>query len=86
MSERKIIRKVKIEIFEDRRNIETHESGLYETDLKGNPSTKEGQEHLRSAFKGNKAELVTVKINKRRINKVIVTRDEYRKIARKRFK
>jgi len=38
MSKRKIIRRVKFEIFEKGYHTQTHESGLYETDLEGNPT------------------------------------------------
>ena len=103
--DRKIIRKVKMEIFEMGYHTQTHESGLYETDKDGNPtndifkdaintvearekifSTKEGQSYLRSAFADNKAEFITVKVNKRGTQKFLVTREEYRKNARRKFK
>lgn len=102
---RKIIRRVKVEIFEMGYHTMTSERGLYETDLEGTPttdvfkdcvntvtvrekmfSTYEGQQHLKSAFKDNKAEFVIAKVNKRGTQRFIVTREEYRKIARKKFK
>lgn len=48
-------------------------------------SSKEGQRYLKSAFSGNKAEFVTVKINKRGTSKFIVMRYEYANNSKRKF-
>ena len=102
---RKLGRKVTIEIFEFGYHTETQSRQLYKTTLAGNPSIDiykscmntvevkstilsytEGMWDLKDAFKGNKAEFVIVKINKRNTQKFIVTREEYRKCARRKLK
>lgn len=105
MSNRKIIRRVKFEIFEKGYHTATQESGLYECDPQGVPTTdifkscintvmvkekimscNEGRKYIKGAFTGNKAEFITVKVNKRGTQKFVVMRYEYNRISRRKFK
>lgn len=102
MNDRKIGRKIKVEIFEMGYHTQTHETGLYKFCLDGRPitdpfkdcintvmvkevllGTQEGFKYVRSAFKSSKADFIIVKINKPKTQKLIITREDYRKYARR---
>lgn len=48
--------------------------------------TADGFKYVRSAFSGTKAEFIIFKINKRNTQKLMVTREEYRKASRRKLK